>query len=114
MTNEITYPSQYKVNAVILDGVTDALKKRGIKARVHDCYLDYGANTAWTTILVDGQDGYGEYQLLCPRVQEALAHLVPDDIIDETDFDDIARMLIEHKGPVETADFIDSMAITAA
>ena len=114
MTNEITYPSQYKVNAVILDGVTDALKKRGIEARVHDCYLDYGANTAWTTILVDGQDGYGEYQLLCPRVQEALAHLVPDDIIDETDFDDIARMLIEHKGPVETADFIDSMAITAA
>ena len=114
MTNEITYPSQYKVNAVILDGVTDALKKRGIKARVHDCYWDYGANTAWTTILVDGQDGYGEYQLLCPRVQEALAHLVPDDIIDETDFDDIARMLIEHKGPVEIANFIDSMAITAA
>ena len=114
MTNEITYPSQYKVNAVILDGVTDAIKKRGVKAQVAECYLDGGTRTVWTTILVDGQDGLGEYQLLCPRVQEALAHLVPDDIIDETDFDSIANMLIEHKGPVETADFIDSMAVTAA
>lgn len=61
------------------------------------CYLDGGARTVWTTILVDVQDGLGEYQLLCPRVQEALAHLVADDIIDKTDFDSIANMLIERE-----------------
>ena len=95
MTNNYKFLPKYQVAPTILYGVINALKRRGVKAWADDCWLDQGAGLAWETILATSQ--FGDYQVLCPTEQIALVklHSVASQL-DEVDFDELARLIVNH------------------
>lgn len=44
----------------------EAVSEKGIRYEVKDCYLDYGQNWIWTTIIAHESDDR-RYQALSPR-----------------------------------------------